>query len=112
MEFDPDQLEARLTSHGVYVTSVDVDENRIEIEYESITAGNADAVPHREVGRVINVIRELTETQRSVRGSVTDLDGERVGHWRADAEWLRALEDGDLSEVEFSQRVIETIADS
>ncbi|WP_435155873.1 hypothetical protein [Haladaptatus sp. DFWS20] len=109
MDFDPDQLEARLMSHGVYVTSVETDEERIEVEYESITAGNSGAVPHREVGRVINVVRELTETQRNLRGWVTDLDGEQVGRWQAKAEWLEALEDGELSEVDFSGRVIESI---
>ncbi len=112
MTFDPDQLEARLMSHGVYVTSLDTEEEKIEVEYESISAGQAGAVPHREVGRVINVVRDLTETPRGVRGSVTDLDGEPVGSWRAEVEWLRALEDDELSEIEFSQRVVETIDES
>ncbi|RBI63036.1 hypothetical protein DMJ13_00295 [halophilic archaeon] len=112
MDLDADQLEGRLMSHGVYVTSLDADGERIAVEYESIAAGRADAVPHREVGRVVNVVRDLTETPRGVRGSVTDLDGEPVGRWHAEAEWLRALEDGELSQVEFSQRVVETIAES
>ncbi|WP_227375046.1 hypothetical protein [Haladaptatus halobius] len=112
MNFDADRLEARLMSHGVYVTSLDYDDEGIEIEYESIAAGRTDAVPHREVGRVINVVRDLTETPGNLHGSVTDLDGEWVGSWRADGQWLRALEDDDLSEVDFSQRVIETIDDS
>lgn len=112
MGFDADRLEARLMSHGVYVTSLEYDEERIDIEYESIAAGRTDAVPHREVGRVINAVRDLTETPRNLRGSVTDLDGERVGRWRTEAEWLRALESEELSEVDFSQRVIETIDES
>ncbi|WP_076430957.1 hypothetical protein [Haladaptatus litoreus] len=109
MTFDPDQLEARLMSHGVYVMSLDADEERIEIEYESIKAGNTGAVPHREIGRVINVVRDLAEKQRDVRGEVTDLDGDRVGNWRAKAEWFRELEEDELSEVDFSERVIESI---
>lgn len=112
MNFDPDQLEARLMSHGVYVDSLDHDDERIDIEYESIAAGKAGAVPHREVGRVINVVRDLSETPRDVHGVVTDLDGESVGQWRAEAEWFRALEDEELTEVDFSQRVIETIDES
>jgi hypothetical protein len=112
MEFDPDQLEARLMTHGVYVTSLDVDEERIDVEYESIAAGRTNAVPHREVGRVINVVRDLSGTPRDVHGFVTDLDDEAVGNWHSEAEWLRALEEEELSEVEFSQRVIETIDDS
>lgn len=112
MAFDADQLEARLMSHGVYVVSLDADEERIDIEYESIAAGRTDAVPHREVGRVINVVRDLTETPRNLRGSVIDLDGEQVGSWRAEVDWLQALDDDELSEVDFSQRVIETIDES
>ncbi|WP_049969247.1 hypothetical protein [Haladaptatus cibarius] len=109
MTFDPDQLEARLMSHGVYVTSLNADEERIEIEYESIKAGNTSVIPHQEVGRVINVVRDLVEKRRDVRGEVTDLDGERVGTWRAKAEWFRELEEDELSEVDFSGRVIESI---
>ncbi|WP_266079303.1 hypothetical protein [Haladaptatus caseinilyticus] len=112
MTFDPDQLEARLMSHGVYVTSLETDDERIEVEYESIKAGQAGVVPHREVGRVINVVRELTEVERNLRGSVTDLDGKQIGRWHAESEWLRALENDELSEVDFSQRVIESIDDS
>ena len=104
-----ERLEERLMSHGVYVTSLNADEERIEIEYESIKAGNTGAVPRREVGRVINVVRDLVEKQRDVRGEVIDLDGEQVGNWRAKAEWFRELEEDELSEVDFSERVIESI---
>ncbi len=112
MELDPDQLEARLMTHGVYVTTVDIGEARLEIEYESVAAGQTNGVPHREVGQVINAVRDLSETPGDVHGTVTDLDGESVGRWRTEAEWLRALEDDELSEVDFSQRVIETIDES
>lgn len=109
MDIDADQLEARLTSHGVYVTSLDAETNHLTITYESVTGGQTGAVPHREVGRVINVVRDLTESPVEIRGTVTDLDDEPIGDWHAEADWLRALEDGDLSEVDFSQRVLETI---
>ncbi|WP_327052000.1 hypothetical protein [Halomicrococcus gelatinilyticus] len=109
MDIDADQLEARLMSHGVYVTSLDVEVDSLAITYESVTAGQTGAVPHREVGRVINVVRDLAESPVAIRGTVTDLDDDLVGDWHAEADWLRALEAGDLSEVEFSQRVLETI---
>ncbi|WP_458209994.1 hypothetical protein [Haladaptatus sp. NG-SE-30] len=109
MDIDTDQLEARLMSHGVYTTSVETDEERLKVAYESINAGQTGAVPHREVGRVINVVRDLTTSPIAIRGTVADLDGEQIGSWYVEAEWLRALEEDSLSEVDFSQRVIETI---
>ena len=109
MDIDADQLEARLMSHGVYVTSLDVEADSLAITYESVNGGQTGEVPHREVGRVINVVRDLAESPVAIRGTVTDLDDEPIGDWHAEADWLRALEGGDLSEVDFSQRVLETI---
>lgn len=109
MSLDVEQFEARLTSHGVYVTSLDRGENGIDLEYESIDAGQIDEVPHQEIGRVINVYREMTDEPTDINALVADLDGESIGTWRADGEWLDRLADDDLSEVEFSGRVLETI---
>lgn len=117
MSIDGEQLEARLTSHGVYVTELDRGEGILEIEYESIDAGQIGEIPHQEMGRVINVYRELAEDDAGDDGTeyariealVTDLEGEPVGTWYAEADWLRALADEDLSEVEFSSRVLDTI---
>lgn len=117
MSIDDDQLEARLTSHGVYVTTLERGEKAMEIEYESIDAGQIDEVPHQEMGRVINVYRELVEEGSEddpdeysrIEATVTDLEGSPVGTWYAEADWLRALANEDLSEVEFSSRVLDTI---
>lgn len=109
---DVDRLEARLTSHGVYVTDADLDGETIELAYESIAADETGDVPHREAGRVINVVRDLLDAESvGVDATVTDLDGEPRGTWRMDPAWLEALEAGNLSEVEFSERVIESIED-
>ena len=110
---DPDQLEARLTSHGVYVTDADLDGETIEIAYESITADESGGVPHREAGRVINVVRGLLDdgTLVGIEAQVLDLDGEERGTWRMDPDWLDALESRSLSEVEFSEKIIESIED-
>jgi hypothetical protein len=108
---DVDQLEARLTSHGVYVTDAELDGATVALAYESIAADETGGVPHREAGRVINVVRDLLDADESVgvEATVTDLDGETRGTWRMDPAWLDALEAGDLSEVEFSGKVIDTI---
>ena len=119
MSLDTEQFEARLTSHGVYVSSVEQDRGRdrederntetIDVEYESIDAGRIGEVPHQEMGRVVNVYRDVADESADIEALVTDLDGEPVGTWHVEAEWLDALEAGELSEVDFSGRVLDTI---
>jgi hypothetical protein len=115
---DPEEVtsraESRLVSHGVYVQEVTAESGGrgYQLVYESSAADGASAVPHREVGRVINVFRDVHPEDwagANIEATVTDLDGVELGEWHVRAEWLRALQAGDLSEVEFSTRVIETI---
>jgi len=106
------QVESRLTSHGVYVDEVEEGENRYSVTYESVAVDSEGIVPHREVGRVINVFRDLHPDDWSgaqIEARVTDLDGDPLGTWHVDAEWLDRLHNGELSEVDFSEKVIETI---
>jgi len=106
------RVESRLTSHGVYVDEVEQSEEGYSLTYESIAVANEGVVPHREVGRVINVFRDLHGDDWSgvrIEGAVLDLDGNRRGTWHVEADWLDALHSGDLTEVEFSQRVVDTI---
>lgn len=111
---DADQLEARLMSHGVYVTDTAIDGQQVDLTYESIAADESGSVPHREAGRVINVVRDLLEPGETaaIDATVLDLDGEACGTWRMDPEWLESLEAGECSEVEFSGRVIDSIESS
>lgn len=106
-----DQLEARLMSHGVYVTDADLDGETVSVTYESIAADESGRVPHREAGRVINVVRDLLDagTTVGIEATVCDLDGETCGTWRMDPDWLAALESGECSQVEFSGWVIDSI---
>lgn len=107
---DVERLEARLMSHGVYVTDAALDGETVALAYESIAADETGGVPHREAGRVINVVRDLLESEPvGVEATVLDLDGDERGTWRMDPAWLAALEAGDLSQVDFSERVIDTI---
>ena len=124
-----ERLEQRLMSHGVYVTDLDASEGTLRIEYETATPG--DGVPHREVGRVLNRLLEAYDDgwdATDVRGVVSDIDdgeateGPRTsedersesagtvrGTWRADGDWLVAHANDDISDVELSQRVLDTI---
>jgi len=127
-----ERLEARLMSHGVYVTSLERADGRLDLDYETATPG--EAVPDREIGRVLNLLLDALDDGEwepvDVRATVYDLDagegpddseasdggrdsdaGAR-GTWRADAEWLAAHDAGDLSDVELSQRVLDTVEEA
>ncbi|MFB6084873.1 MAG: hypothetical protein ABEJ94_11590 [Halorientalis sp.] len=106
------RIENRLVSHGLYVTDLDRGDP-LEITYETVHAdADADTVPDRDIGRLCNVLRDFREEgwdPVDLRAVVTDLDGERLGSWRADAAWFRQLGRDEISETEFSQRVLETV---
>jgi len=104
------QIESRLTSHGVYVQDVDETDGDYHVVYESLTAEDG-VIAHREIGRVINVFRDLHPDDwegADIEGVVLDLDGEEQGRWYVQQEWLAALGD-DLTETEFSGKVIDSI---
>ncbi len=106
------RLENRLMSHGVYVDDFETtDDGGYYLEYESLYADRG-VIPHREVGRVINVFRDLHPDDwdgASIEAVVTDLEGNPEGSWHVDRSWLSALVAGDLSETEFSERVVATL---
>ncbi|WP_246045742.1 hypothetical protein [Halorussus ruber] len=47
-----------------------------------------------------------------VRAAVASIEDEPRGTWRADREWLVGHARGELSDVDLSQRVIETIEEA
>lgn len=102
-------LESRLTGFAVYLTGFTETESGYDITYESIAADETGAIPHREVGRIVNVFRDIEDDPVEIQATVTDLDGEPMGEWQADRDWLAALEDDELTEVEFSEQVIDSI---
>lgn len=106
-----EQVSSRLMSQGVYVEEADREDDRLALEYETLAPGAG--VPHQQIGKVINVFRDVIEQgwePTTIEATVSDVDeGHRRGSWRMDEEWLRALEDGELSEVEFSGRVLDTL---
>ncbi len=109
----PERIENRLMSHGVYVDELDSSGNTFDITYETVHAD--DSVPNRDIGRIVNLLRDFRDEgwePVDVHGIVTDLDGERLGTWHATAEWFHDLEDGTITETEFSQRVLDTIEET
>ncbi|KYH25495.1 hypothetical protein HAPAU_21670 [Halalkalicoccus paucihalophilus] len=105
-----EQVGYRLMGQGVYFESVERSEDRIEIEYETVAPG--EGVPHRQIGRVITVFRDAIEEgwePVTIEATAVDTDGDLRGTWRMDEQWLYELENGDLSEVEFSGRVLDTL---
>jgi hypothetical protein len=105
-----ERLEQRLMSHGVYVTDLETRDGTLRIAYETATPGSG--VPHQEVGRVLNRLLEAHGDgwdPTDVRGVVSGIEGEDRGTWRADRDWLVGHERGDLSDVDLSQKVLDTI---
>ena len=119
MSFEPEndvveQVGNRLMSEGVYFTSTDREDDRLLIEYETVAPG--DGVPHQQIGRVITAFREAIDRgwePTTIEATVTDANDDSLrGSWRMEEAWLRALENEELTEVEFSGRVLETIDES
>lgn len=108
------KVENRLMSQGVYIdTFEETDHGGYYLEYESLYAEEG-VIPHREVGRVINVFLDLHDDDWQgvdIEAVVTDLDGNPEGTWHVEREWLTALNADELSETDFSQKVIGTLQD-
>jgi len=105
-----EQLEDRLMGQGVYLTDLTESDGELVIEYESIAGG--DGFPKRQVGRVLRMVwdtRDRGGDAVSIDATVTDTDGEILGTWRAEDEWVEALRDDDLTQTEFSEKVLDTV---
>lgn len=102
-------VESRLTGFGVYLTEFSATETGYDLSYESIAADETGVIPHREVGRVVNVFRDVEPDPVDIEATVADLDGRQLGEWSVERDWLAALEADAMTEVEFSENVIEGI---
>lgn len=109
----PVALENRLMGDGIYLTEFERadDGEDVTLEYEVVT--EAPTITSREVGVVVRTLLALAEERDWEPGTLeatsTTTDGDRRGTWRVEGEWFRRLGD-DLSQVEFSQRVLDTIS--
>ena len=112
-------LENRLMSHGIYLTSFswmdgteppEADGAGIELEYEVVS--DAPAITRDEVGAVLRALLAIGEEREWTPGrlEVTSLttDGAVRGWWYVEREWFHRL-GVDLSQLEFSKRVLTTV---
>jgi hypothetical protein len=111
-EVDPFQIESRLTSHAIYVSEFEgTEESGYRLAYESMAADQG-AVPHRELGRVVNVFLDLFGedwTGTRIDATVCDLDGNPVATWHCEREWLADLANDEMTELEFSDLVVDSL---
>lgn len=103
-------LEAALRSAGVSVESLSRGET-VELTY--LTAFPGESVHHREIGRALNAFIDRAEAgdwePKPIAATVLRTDDDVLGTWRAEPEWFEALSAGDVSETEFSTRVLDTL---
>ncbi|MBP1923311.1 hypothetical protein J2751_002350 [Halorubrum alkaliphilum] len=103
-------IEPTLRSYGISVESID-DGDPLELTY--MTAFPGREVHHNEMGRALNALIDRAEADEwdpvRVEATVIRSPGDPLGTWRAEAEWFEALIGYELSETEFSTRVIETL---
>lgn len=82
----------------------------VRLEYETIA--NVERVTSDEVGAVVRTVLAVADERAWTPGRVeaTSLTttGDERGRWHVAADWFEQLHEG-LTEVEFSQRVLETI---
>lgn len=100
-----DYLESNLMSQNVYLVACGVVDGTLELVYETVVP--AGGVPPRQVGAVVTHLREYDDWEpQDVAATVTDRHGIVHGTWEVEANWLAALEAGDIDEYEFSERAI------
>ncbi len=103
-------VEPTLRSYGISVESID-DGEPLELTY--MTAFPGREVHRREVGRALNALIDRAEVGAwnpvRVEATVVRSPGDALGTWAAEGEWFEALIDDELTETEFSTRVLRTL---
>lgn len=104
-------IEGEIQSAGVHVESVDVAADGIDLEY--MTAFPGRQINHQEMGRVLNALIDRAEDGRwdptRLDATVIRVPGDVMGTWHAERAWFEELLAYEISEEEFSARVLETI---
>jgi hypothetical protein len=106
-------LEAELRANGIDVERL---ERGDPVELTYTTAFPGERVEHGEVGRVCNVFLDLARggewTPADVEATVVRYEGDRQGRWRVETSWFERLLEGELTEVAFSERVLDTLEEA
>ncbi|WP_280537614.1 hypothetical protein [Halopenitus sp. POP-27] len=108
---DADALADELRSFGVSVESLSLTAGTVDVTY--LTAFPGETVTKREIGRACNALIDLAEQGRwnpqPVEATVIRAPGDVLGWWSVDPAWIDDLVAEELTETEFSTRVLETV---
>ncbi len=103
-------VEPALRSYGISVEEIDGGDP-LNLTY--MTAFPGREVHRGEIGRALNALIDRAEADEwdpvRVEATVVRSPGDVLGTWRAEAEWFEALAAYEISETEFSTRVLETL---
>ena len=104
------EVEPTLRSYGISVESVG-EGDPLDLTY--MTAFPGREVHHGEIGRALNALIDRAEADEwdpvRVEATVVRSPGDVLGTWHAEATWFEALIAYEISETEFSTRVLETL---
>ena len=104
-------VEPALRSYGVSVESID-EGDPLDLTY--MTAFPGREIHRGEIGRALNALIDRAEADEwdpvRVEATVVRSPGDVLGTWHAEPEWIEALNAYEISETEFSSRVLETVS--
>jgi len=105
------EVEPALRSYGISVEEID-GSDPLDLTY--MTAFPGREVHRGEIGRALNALIDRAEAGEwdpvRVEATVVRSPGDVLGTWRAEPEWFEALAAYEISETEFSSRVLETLS--
>jgi len=105
------EVEPALRSYGISVEKIDGGDP-LDLTY--MTAFPGREVHRGEIGRTLNALIDEAEADEwepvRVEATVVRAPGDVLGTWRAEPEWFEALAAYEISETEFSTRVLETLS--
>lgn len=103
-----EHLELHLMSQNIYLNDAGVVDGTLELVYETVLP--TGGVPPRQVGQVVVTLQDYEDWEpRDLAATLTNPDGVVHGTWEVREEWLRAVESGEMTEEEFTERAIEAI---
>lgn len=103
-----EHLELHLMSQNIYLNDAGVVDGTLELVYETVLP--TGGVPPRQVGQVVVTLQDYEDWEpRDLAATLTNPDGVVHGTWEIREEWLRAVESGEMTEEEFTERAIEAI---
>lgn len=104
-------LEAELRANGISVERV---EGGAPVELTYMTAFPGEEVHHGEIGRALTVFIELARDGEwdpaRVEATVIRHEDDVQGTWHAEPAWFEGLLADELTETDFSGRVLGTLS--